>query len=640
MANSRTAQVPQQAVAGRAAGRAEGGRFAKGQSGNPHGARRQRPSTSRADGWTSLLSGLGTLRDKREHVAFVPSIIDPITAENLYRGDDLAARIIETLPKAGTRQGFDLHIVAEEDAGPGVAPTEIDADGRARATGSARRDFETLKKEVEHRWSELGLVRELFRAWCYARAYGGAAILIGVDDGNTNLAEPLAVGNVRSLDHLTTLEAREIQPIAWYGNPQARKFGKPAIYQLTPQTTGQNVEGVSFTQTIRIHETRLIIFDGVRVSRRQMSMDSGWGDSILSRVANVLRDFNLSWSAAGTLVVDFAQAVFKMKGLNDLLGEDSKDIFKQRMLGMEMSRSVARATMIDADDDFTRVATPVAGLPDLLDRFTTRLAMAAELPLPLLAGESPGGLNTSGASGDQLRMFYDNAKAAVDEHIIPAMRYITQILFQTLGGEPAQWSVEARPLWQSSQTEILQQRKTQSEIDSAYLDRGVLDGVEVRKSRFGGKSFSFETTVVDEPELTAEEIAGAAAEVNAAKPVEGAEKAPAEAVSAEPVVASAKPTVEPGPVTPNASGDEVVDIQKQALSGAQISSMIAVLAAVNAKEISRPSGLAALRIGFQLSEGDAVALLGPEGFEAAAPEPASATFVGAPTTELGGKVAE
>ena len=39
-------------------------------------------------------------------------------------------------------------------------------------------------------------------------------------------------------------------------------------------------------------------------------------------------------------------------------------------------------------------------------------------------------------------------------------------------------------------------RKKQSEIDAAYIDRGVLSDEEVRKSRFEN-GYSFETTLSD-----------------------------------------------------------------------------------------------------------------------------------------------
>jgi phage-related protein (TIGR01555 family) len=692
MTENRTEQGDQQAGSGVGSGRTAGGQFAEGASGNRRGRPRrdsaradaqrlqlealaaQPRAESRFDGWFSLLTGLGTLaKDKRESMQFAPDIIDWLTAENIWRGDDLASRIIETLPNEMIREGFDLCITDDSyddgvgpDGGAEVAgpdeggsyskrPSPVGQTPAEKSIAEFRKTFSggmdpDTKKEVEHQWEELGLMDAIWEALCYERAYGGAAILIGAQDGATDLEQPLVTGSVRSVDFLTVMEPREIQPVLWYGDPRAKKFGKPAVYQLTPITPGNTYQlgpgavrpRQVYANTVRIHESRLIVFGGIRVSRRLTAVNGGWGDSILTRVWRILRDYNLSWGAAGSLVCDFAQAVYKMKGLNDLLQEDKEDLFKRRMLGMEMARSVARATMIDGEDEFTRIVTPIAGLPDLLDRFTQRLCMCARLPLPLLAGESPGGLNASGASGDQLRMFYDSAKSEQKRKIVPVIRRVTQLIMQALiGGEPAQWTIEPRALWQPTQKEQIETRKIQCDIDCAYLDRGVNGQQEIRDSRFGGKTYSFETKLIkDDPatQPTDDDVAQYAAEQRAAQ--DDAKKGalapdgvkPSGVAPPKPAQSAAGPARNPAGAVPSSAGPMASgpDIQKQAMNGAQITSLLEVLTSVNGKQISRESGAAVLRLAFQLSTEDADEILGPEDFEPQKPDPAPAPFGGPP----------
>lgn len=634
MADNRNNLAPDQGGSGESTGRAAGGRYAPGISGNRDGRPRKSSKSERSDGWYSLLTGLGTAgRDKRESVQFTVDPVDWMTAEGIWRGDDLASRIIETLPNEMMREGYDL-CITDDDTDDGEGPDEDEpigaGAGKARLP-TTKNDVEParsagihpdLKKEVEHRWEELGLFDAIHEALCYERAYGGAAILVGAQDRATNLEEPLAIADVQSVDFLTVMEPREVQPVLWYGDPRAKKFGRAAVYQLTPTTPGNTVDRKSHGTTVRIHESRLIVFGGIRVTRRLVNTNGGWGDSILTRVYRILRDYNLSWGAAGTLITDFAQAVYKMKGLNELLQDDGKDVFKNRMIGMEMARSVARATMIDSEDDFTRVVTPIAGLPEMLDRFTQRLCMAARLPLPLLASESPSGLNASGASGDQLRMFYDSAKSEQKRKVVPVIRRVTSLIMQALGGEPAQWTIEPRALWQPTQKEQIETRAVQSKIDCDYLDRGVNTPEEIRESRYGGKSFGFDTRLIisDMAQPSAADVDAFVSERRVAAPAGQPE------VTAPPIaraVPDNAPTAVIGPA-PTAG----TDIQKQAMNGAQIDAMLQVVGAVNEKTISRQSGIAALRIGFQLSQQDALDLLGPEAFEPAKPVPTA--FGGAP----------
>lgn len=667
---NRSDQAPEQVGSvGGSGGNA--GRFKKGQTGNAKGRPRRDAvgGVFRSDGWTSLLSGLGTLsRDKRESTYFQPDLIDWDTALNIYRGDPLAARIIETKPNDLVREGYDLCITDEQDEAEdrpeddqtdtvGILPRgkverEVLAQRKlfgGRKTDALDRVGKELQEEVENKWEELELLPTLHEALCYEAAYGGAAILIGANDGATSLEQPLVVKRVRSVDFLTALEPREIVPVAWYGDPRAPKYGKPAIYQLTPSVPGVTVDKKIHAQSVRIHESRLIVFSGVRVTRRNLSALGGWGDSILTRVYRVLRDFNVSWGAAGILVADFAQAVYKMKGLNELLQEDAKDLFKQRMLGMELSRSVARAVMIDADDEFERKQTPVSGLPDLLDRFATQLAAAADLPLPLLMGESPGGLNASGASGDQLRMYYDRVASQAKRKVVPAIRRITSCIFQALGGEPETWTIKPRPLWQLTEKEQAEARKIQMEVDTGYMDRGVLEGDEVRESRFGGDSYSYETSLQerDDDAISAEAMAAYAAEADGTKAMcqacgrmgEPGKPCPSGEPLCPPIPAAApaeapKPVEggiapKPGAPAPSSGGTPAPtvapgrEIQKEAMNGAQISSLLEVITAANDKAISRESASAVLRLAFQISGEDAESLLGPKDFEPVKPpEPA------------------
>lgn len=632
-------------------GRGSGGRFAAGQSGNAKGRPRKDTVSSppatpaerafRFDGWYSLLTGLGThMRDKRESVRFRIDLVEWHEAEHIWRGDDLAARIIETLPNEMMREGFDLAITdqqVDDDQGPdatapdgsaGVDPTTPKVKSElglhrkmvAAATAQLTGKLADLKEEVEHQWEELGLMDAIHEALVYERAYGGAAILIGADDGATDLSQPLVPERVKGINFLTVLEPREIQPIAWYGDPQAKKFGKPALYSLTASSPGASVNGASGAYISRIHESRLVVFEGNRVTRRMAAYNAGWGDSILTRVYRILRDYNLSWSAAGTLVVDFAQAVYKMKGLNDLLQEDGKDVFKNRMIGMEMSASVAKMRLIDSEDHFERITTPLQGFGDLLDRFTQRLAMAASLPLPLLSGTSPGGLNASGASGDQLRMFYDSARSTQKRKVVPVIRRITQLIMQSLGGEPAQWTIEPRPLWQPTLAEQIATRKTQMEIDTGYMDRGVLTAKRVENARFGGKTFSFDTPALAPNDTDYGDDAAAYANAATKAPSGAAVGAP------DPDGAIAAPDDRGTPSGPEGG----VSIQQQVMNGAQVQAMVELIEKVAQKEIPPATAQVILEISFQLAKEDAARMLAPlEKFEAPKPPP-PAPIIGGP----------
>ena len=552
------------------ASRTSRGTFAPGSSGNPAGRRRPRvdhaePSgiarAARADDWANVLSGFGNASyDKRQSGYFKldADLVTPEEAREIWRGDPFGARIVETVPNEMLREGFVLSVA--DDAGDRAA-------------------------EIDQEWSRLALTAALGEALCYERGYGGGAILIGANDGESDLTKPLVPERVVSVDWLTALESRDLVPVRWYTNPGAAKFGRPAIYRLNPLRQGVPVErdGFAMPTLVDIHESRLAIFPGIIVSRRYTtSLLSGWGDSVFTRVKAVLRDFHIGFAAAAVLVHDFSQAVYRVKGLAEVLTADNAGDFVARMRTMELSRSTARAVLIDESESFERKSTPISGLPELLDRFMTLLASAADMPLTLLMGQSPGGLNATGAS--DIRFFYDRIRSAQVRKVAPAIRQITRLIMIASGGEPEKWSIRFNPLWQPTTEEAAAARKTQADTDAIYLDRNVVDADEIAASRFSGAEFSFDTFV--DLEARARHAAPPSSEVA--------------------VDLRGPPAAEPEPA-------------KTAFTGVQVTALVDVVKAAGTREISRESAAAIIALAFPVSPEQAQSILGPESFEPTPP---------------------
>jgi len=454
-------------------------RWKKGQSGNPKG-RRRKDKAERQDGWVNLLTGLGSTRDKRYNAEFTADQVDDGTAREYWRGNDIAARIIEVPPQEMLRAGWDLRIQTEDDDTVGQT-----AD---------------LAEEVQGATEDLQLDETLERALQYERAYGGSAIFPIINDGNEDLQEPFDLEGLISLSHFLVLEPRELVPVTWYDDITKPKYGDPEVYRLTPVT-----QGVIAPANVLIHESRLLVFPGVRVSRSQVANGrQGWGDSVLTRVNTVLRDFGVAWESVAAILQDFSQAVYKIIGLANMLASDDKKTFQNRMAAMDLSRSVMRAIVLDTEEDFERKPTPLTGIPETLDKFATRLAAAADMPVTLLMGVSPAGLNATGES--DRAFFYDRISRLQRTKLRPRLEQVLKMIFQArmLGpegkpgigtSEPPVWSVQWKPLWEPSEKEVIETRKMQADADGVYLDRGVLLPEEVAISRFGGDEYSAKTQI-------------------------------------------------------------------------------------------------------------------------------------------------
>jgi len=471
-------------------GRRSNGTFAKGHSGNPSGVRKEREalldaqivpglSMRRLDGWVSNLTGIGDpVYDKRLTHRMQAPTLTYAEAIEIWRADDIAKRAIEAPIDECFRQGYEITISDEGQ-------------------------FDDLKEAVEDKIEELDLNYCLQRAKCLERALGGAAILIGADD-HRPLDQALDPENVTSIDWLTVLEPIELQPVAYYEDPMAAKYGEVEFYELTAFTTfgAQSVSGVTSERApppsqMKIHESRLVVFGGIKVSRYQVHNNvagSLWGDSKLTSLIEVLRDFNVAWHAAGLLAVDFGQPVISVDNLMLLVAKNPAD-FQARMRALEQGRSTARAILIDMKKEkFERQSTNLTGIPDLLNGLSMRLAAAVDMPLTLLMGQSPKGLGNEGES--DVRFYYDRIRGKQITEIAPLIRMFVKMIMSTVRKRklPKKWGISFHELWQMTDAEKADARLTQARTDSMYLKGGVLYPDEVRKARFGGE-YSFETQI-------------------------------------------------------------------------------------------------------------------------------------------------
>lgn len=498
-----------------ASDRRKNGTFAKGRSGNPSGVRKVplTPALSQhapekvaeamaimdqqlvpglnlrnidlwargvqLDGYSSASTGIGVPgTDKRlSHRMCVP-VITYNEAIDIYRGDKMAQRAIEAPIRECFRQGYEITITDEVK-------------------------HDDLKEILEDKITDLELNEAIQKAMFYERAYGGAAILIGANDGRP-LDQPLDLANTSSIDWLNVLEPIELLPCNYYQDPAAAKYGEVEYYELYAFTNWGVVSNGNAGQqrlpppaTSKIHESRLVIFPGIRVSRYQINTGLAgtlWGDSILTSLVDALRDFNVSWSAAGLLAVDFGQPVISVKDLMMLVAQNPGS-FMARMRALEHGRSSARAILIDADKEkFERQTTSLTGFPDLLNGLSMRLASVVDMPLTLLMGQSPKGLGNEGES--DVRFYYDRIRGKQTTEVGPLLKWFIKLILGTLRKRklPKKWTIKFHELWQMSEAETAQARLTQMRTDSMAIKSGIVYPDEIRKSRYRG-GYSYETQI-------------------------------------------------------------------------------------------------------------------------------------------------
>lgn len=425
------------------------------------------PAPMRLDGWVNFLTNLGVQgKDPRLASMFSNERLTYDGCLSLYEGNDCAAKIIDRPAADMVRAWFDFK--SEGD--------------KARA--------ELLEKDMRH----LGAQSAFRQALQWKRAYGGAIVLIGANDGATDLSIPLEERSIKAIDYLNVFDCRDATVREWYENPLEAKFGEPRVYDLRPSAVGTS--GINVMTGV--HESRVLRFSGPIPSRRSLMFNHGWGDSVLQRVHTVLRDFGVSWESAAALVVDFSLAIYKIKGLQEAMASDNEGLVQRRWALIDMCKSAIRGVLLDAEgEDYERKPTPITGLPDLLDRFSMRVASAGELPTALLFGRSAGGLNGESNGEADVRFYYDGIDERRQVEVVPQVERLFRVLQlakqgPTKGAELKNWSIAARSLWQPDSKTIAETRLINAQADAAYVQAGVLLPEWVTESRFGGDTYGDE----------------------------------------------------------------------------------------------------------------------------------------------------
>ena len=469
----------------------------------PAGSPEAAQAARRLDGWASLLTGLGTNRDKR--TSYGIRAVDRLPYEvcyDLYRSEPFAIRIVDRPVQEMVRAWIETKIADEKSAG----------------------------EDVDH-WLEDLDAREAFaQAEKFRRAYGGGGILLGIDGEHdpATLVQPLDGNSIKSITHLTPFSARELQATAYYADPQLPNFGLPAIYRIVPLVpfgiSGQPVQNFGSTyepsntmyQTMpthpwsvlpEVHESRILKFDGRVADRRQRLQNWGWGDSVYQAVWETLRDFAAMSGGISALLSDFSQAVFSTPGLSEALASDQENKIVKRAELLDMTRSIARMVLLDGGEPgtgagaekFERVTTSLAGVPEVLDRMAMLVAAASDMPITLLFGQSPKGLGNEGQS--DISNWYDHVDYLRKTDLGRPLRQLVRLGMLAKKGPTdgkvfPRWSCEWAPLTQMTELQQATIRKTIADADVEMIDRGVLTPEEVRTSRYGGDGYSMETQLI------------------------------------------------------------------------------------------------------------------------------------------------
>lgn len=396
----------------------------------------------RIDTWANMITGLGTAQDKSTFTRWKPAQL--LTSENLdaiYGGEPLGARIIDLLPDEMTRAPF----VAKSPGDP--------------------YDWSATTSELE-RHGALAVLGDAVR---WARLYGGGLLVFEVDDGRDQRL-PLDLGSVRVLVRVHFVEAD-------YARPGAGSMVSPETWVIGGPTT----------ESREIHKSRVIRFDGVRVSPgwRSRYGKHGWGPSVFDRVIEKVSQLDSAIGYAANILHEISLPTMRIAGLRKMLDQpDGRTRVQLILNSIKDSIDILHMLAVDAADNYESVTRDVTGIVELLGEFKNAVAWAADAPTELLFNVTNAGLNSGNNSGP-IRTWYDRVANARTRILTPAVRRWIEIIAAANREQiPASTVIEWAPLWEPTEAEREQARAARATSDSTYHTLGAVTEDEIRKARF------------------------------------------------------------------------------------------------------------------------------------------------------------
>lgn len=488
-----------------------------------------------ADGLQNLVTGLGTTRDAEAHNTWVLAQYDRSELLAAYSSDWLAQRIVDVPVEEIGRNWRTITT-------PSMSPEQVDA-------------FEAEEKR-------LGVKRSVKRALKWGRLFGGGGLYISED-----WADPLEPLNAEKIPRGAVVQIIDMDRDDV--TPARIEYDEYSKYQfMTPVTYWSN-RSAARTQ---FDASRFIRFDGVDLPRDLWELNGYWGGSLLKSALKTVERCDEVTAALAQLAKEANVDVIAIPKLIEKLSSSATaERLRQRFAEGALVKSLYKMLLLDTNEVYSRkeLGGSLAGLVQLLASYYQLPAAASGIPVTKLLGISPGGLNATGES--DLENYYSMVDAIRFGVVADALSTIDAIICQTLFGKTfLDWSYDWAPLWQASAKERSDTASQDVNQLVALFDRGVIPASTVATEV---QHRGYVTSITDEY-------------IDALKEIEGDDGG---------VDETADPSIEPVPGGPGAASTST-EVQKEALAGAQVDKVTAIVEKVNRGQLSRNQAFGILSV--------------------------------------------
>lgn len=401
------------------------------------------------DDYANAVMGSGTRRDRSTFTRPARTyLLTQGELEDLYLGDGFARKVVDVVAEEMTRAGIELEDMDESASSEVLAKLE-ELDAMKHANDSIR-------------WSRL---------------FGGAIMVMGLNDGGA-LDTPLSEDGIKDVEFLRVYDRYQSTVQNRVTDPMSPEYGQVEMWLISPHTGGA---------PYLVHNSRVHIFDGDAIPDRLRFSNDGWGVSALQSCMDQLKRLGMSHQWVNMLLERAQQAVHKIPGLAQILRQPGGEALVQKRADVvDMVRGILNTIIIDGEEDYNVSSQTMAGIPDVMDRFAEALSAVSNIPVTLLMGRAPGGLNSTGKSDTD--NWYARIESMQNDQLRKPLDRLVTIILQSKGRDVGDYKLCFKPLSVPTDKESAEidkykaeAKKIEMETSTGYVNVGSLDPDEVRQ---------------------------------------------------------------------------------------------------------------------------------------------------------------
>lgn len=309
------------------------------------------------------------------------------------------------------------------------------------------------------------------RALTWADLYGGSALIMSLksDTDEKTLSKPLDIKSIKKgdLQFFQVVFKDQINPTAQIDiDPYSPHFMKPLYYTISSSAEG-----------VYVHNSRLILFDGVELPLYSALNQLTWGDSRLTSMRTIIEACESLVLNISNLVTKANVDVIQLKEYMQILASAPDDLMNRLNFDKQLLGNYNKL-ILDAEDKFERnELSGLTGLADVLINFLQMVSGAAGMPLSKFLGVSINGFSTG---ENEIIEWYDTINER-QNRINPQMVRLDQIMEMTTFGELKNIEYEWVSLHELTDLQNAQKQVQNAQRDEIYLRNGVVSEKVVGK---------------------------------------------------------------------------------------------------------------------------------------------------------------